>query len=77
MALGISASAGADGPVVALSGEALRHLLARAASVLTELARTEQDIADTFTSLARHDSSRARSVRERPPQRSPLRPATC
>jgi hypothetical protein len=35
----------------------LHQLLARAASVLTELARTEQDIADTFTSLARHDSS--------------------
>ena len=35
----------------------LHQLLAQAASVLTELARTEQDIADTFTSLARHDGS--------------------
>jgi len=35
----------------------LHQLLARAASVLTELARTEQDIADTFTSLARRDGS--------------------
>ncbi len=35
----------------------LHQLLAHAASVLTELARTEQDIADTFTSLARHDGS--------------------
>jgi hypothetical protein len=35
----------------------LRQLLGHAASVLTELARTEQDIADTFTGLARHDSS--------------------
>ena len=35
----------------------LHQLLARAASVLTELARTEQEIADTFTSLARHDGS--------------------
>jgi len=35
----------------------LRQLLAHAASVLTDLARTEQDIADTFTSLARHDGS--------------------
>src|SRR5215831_247716 len=35
----------------------LRQLLAHAASVFTELARTEQDIADTFTSLARHDGS--------------------
>src|SRR5215471_9288429 len=35
----------------------LHQLLAQAASVLTDLARTEQDIADTFTSLARHDGS--------------------
>jgi len=35
----------------------LHQLLAQAASVLTELARTEQGIADTFTSLARHDGS--------------------
>ena len=35
----------------------LHQLLVQAASVLTELASTEQDIADTFTSLARHDSS--------------------
>ena len=35
----------------------LHQLLAQAASVLTELARTEQDIADIFTSLARHDGS--------------------
>jgi hypothetical protein len=35
----------------------LHQLLAQAASVLTELARTEQDIADTFISLARHDGS--------------------
>ena len=35
----------------------LHQLLAQAAGVLTELARTEQDIADTFASLARHDGS--------------------
>jgi hypothetical protein len=35
----------------------LHQLLAHAASVLTELARTEQDIADTFTGLAHHDGS--------------------
>jgi hypothetical protein len=35
----------------------LHQLLAHAASVLTELARTEQDIADTFSDLAHHDSS--------------------
>lgn len=35
----------------------LHQLLAQAASGLTELAGTEQDIADTFTSLARHDGS--------------------
>jgi len=35
----------------------LHQLLAQAASVLTELARTEEDIADTFTSLASHDRS--------------------
>jgi hypothetical protein len=35
----------------------LHQLLAHAASVLTELAHTELDIADTFTSLARQDSS--------------------
>src|SRR5262249_40869101 len=35
----------------------LHQLLAHAAGVVTELARTEQDIADTFTSLARYDDS--------------------
>jgi len=35
----------------------LHRLLAHAASVLAELARTEQDIADTFTGLAHHDGS--------------------
>jgi hypothetical protein len=35
----------------------LHQLLAQAASVLTDLARTEQEIADTFTSLARRDGS--------------------
>ena len=35
----------------------LHQLLAQAASVLTELASTEEDIADTFTSLACHDGS--------------------
>jgi hypothetical protein len=35
----------------------LHQLLAHAASVLTDLARTEQEIADTFTSLASQDSS--------------------
>lgn len=35
----------------------LHQLLGHAASVLLELARTEQDIADTFTSLALHDGS--------------------
>src|SRR5215831_4245303 len=35
----------------------LRHLLTHAASVLTELAHTEQDIADTLDDLARYDGS--------------------
>jgi hypothetical protein len=35
----------------------LHQLLAHAVGVLAELARTEQDIADTLTGLARHDGS--------------------
>src|SRR5215469_2050640 len=42
----------------------LHQLLAHAASVLTELARTEQDIADTFTGLAHYGSPLAEQRRQ-------------